>query len=74
MLTGYTTALPPSAALPPVGVPALIVDAHLLGIALVAGLAITAMLIVVHGGAGKLVRRPVLRIRAARAATSDRAA
>jgi hypothetical protein len=67
MLTGYTTALPPSA-LPPIDVPAMTVDVHLLGVALIVALVVAAGVIVARSRGTTTARDPVLRVRAASSA------
>lgn len=67
MLTGYTTALPPSA-LPPIDMPAMTVDVHLLGVALIVGLVVAAGVIVARSRGGTSTRDPVLRVRPAASA------
>jgi hypothetical protein len=73
MFTGYVTALPPSAALPPVDV-AFTVDANLLGIALVAALASAAVMLVVRARASGTDARPEFWIRSGRTSPTSRRA
>jgi hypothetical protein len=74
MLSGYALALPPSAALPPVGSPALVVDLHPFAAALLVALAIAGVVLVLRGRAAADRDRGASTVRGAGTSTARRAA
>ena len=62
MLSAYATALPPSVALPPFSSPLLVVDAHVLLVALAATVAIAVGVASARRRARVVERRPWLRV------------